>query len=250
MNDTIRLLRAHRSIRKYKNDPVTDGHLQQIALAAQAAPTSSNIQAYSVVAVRDTNRKQVLAGLAGNQKQIEESPLFLVWLADLNKIQTAVRLHEDSKLHQNTELFLLATIDATLAAQNAVIAAESLGYGTVYIGGIRNNPGAVSELLELPPLVYPVFGLCVGVPDQEPDIRPRLPIGAFLHEEMYQNGRVAGAIEEYDATTRTYYATRKGGGKGGETETSWSREMVRRFDGGRLRGHMRSFLQDRGFDLN
>jgi len=250
MNDTIRLLRAHRSIRKYKDDAVPDEHLEEIALAAQAAPTSSNIQAYSVVAVRNADSRRTLAGLAGNQKHIEESPLFLVWLADLNKIQTAIRLHEDTELQQNTELFLLATIDATLAAQNAVVAAESLGYGTVYIGGIRNNPQAVSELLELPPLVYPVFGLCVGVPDQEPDIRPRLPLRAFLHEEIYRDGRVAGAIEEYDSTTRTYYATRKGGGRGGEAETKWSREMARRFDGGRLRGHMRSFLQGRGFDLS
>ncbi|GFN31716.1 oxygen-insensitive NADPH nitroreductase [Paenibacillus xylaniclasticus] len=250
MNDTIRLLRAHRSIRKYKDDVVSDEHLQAIALAAQAAPTSSNIQAYSVVAVRDAKRRRVLAGLAGNQKHIEESPLFFVWLADLNKIRAAIQLHEETELQQNTELFLLATIDATLAAQNAVIAAESLGYGTVYIGGIRNNPQAVSELLELPPLVYPVFGLCVGVPDQEPDIRPRLPLRAFLHEETYHHDRVVGAIEEYDETTRTYYATRRGGGKGGEVETKWSREMVRRFDGGRLRGHMRNFLQDRGFDLS
>ncbi|WP_127530455.1 oxygen-insensitive NADPH nitroreductase [Paenibacillus kobensis] len=250
MNDTIRLLRAHRSIRKYKDDAIPQEHLQEIALAAQAAPTSSNIQAYSVVAVRDAERKRVLAGLAGNQKHIEESPLFLVWLADLNKIRTAVRLHEDAELQQNTELFLLATIDATLAAQNAVIAAESLGYGTVYIGGIRNNPQAVSELLELPPFVYPVFGLSVGIPDQEPDLRPRLPLRAFLHEETYQDNRVAGAIEEYDSTTRTYYATRSGGGKAGEKEQKWSKEMVRRFDGGRLRGHMRSFLEGRGFDLS
>src|SRR3569832_312488 len=115
MSTTIQLLHAHRSIRKYKDTPIPEEHLTEIALAAQAASTSSNIQAYSVVAVRNPERKKALAELAGNQSQIEQSPVFLVWLPDLNKIRTALRLHEDIELQQNTELFLLATIDATLA---------------------------------------------------------------------------------------------------------------------------------------
>lgn len=249
MSETIELLRKHRSVRKYKDAAVPEEHLTDILLAAQAAPTSSNIQAYSVVAVRDSERKRKFAELAGNQQQIAESSVFLVWLADLNKIRTAVRLHEDIELQQNVELFLLGTIDAALAAQNATIAAESLGYGTVYIGGIRNNPQAVTNLLELPQLVYPVFGLCVGVPDQEPDIRPRLPLAAVYHKEVYRQEGLEEEIKAYDEITRHYYATRKGGGKGGEQETKWSKEMLKRFNKERLRGHMHEFLLKRGFEL-
>jgi len=250
MNDTIALLQRHRSIRKFKETAIPEEQLKQIVMSGQAASTSSNIQAYSVIVVKDPVKKQKLAELSGNQQQIVESPVFLIWCADLNKIQTAVRLHEDVELKQNVETLLLGTIDATLAAQNAVVAAESLGYGIVYIGGIRNNPKQVSELLELPPLVYPVFGLSIGVPDQEPDIRPRQPIAAVYHEETYQSDRIVSSIREYDEVTRHYYATRKGGvGKGGDQETTWSREMLRRFNSNRTRGHLRGFLEGQGFEL-
>ncbi|WP_438350588.1 oxygen-insensitive NADPH nitroreductase [Paenibacillus sp. FA6] len=249
MNETIQLLKNHRSIRKYKPDPISDNELEQILLSAQAASTSSNIQAYSVVAIRDPERKKLLAELAGNQKHIIESSVFLVWCADLNRIKVAIELHEDTKMHQNVELFLLGTIDATLAAQNAVIAAESLGYGIVYIGGIRLNPKEVSELLELPPLVYPVFGLCIGVPDQEPDIRPRLPLTAVYHKEVYHEEGQLGDIEEYDAITHEYYATRRAGGKGGDQDTIWSKEMLKRFNQERLRDHLHGYLLGQGFEL-
>ncbi|ALS29123.1 FMN reductase [Paenibacillus sp. 32O-W] len=249
MNAVIDLLRKHRSIRKYKNTEVPEEHVREIILTAQAAPTSSNIQAYSVVVVRDTGKKRRLAELAGNQRQIIESPVFFVWCADLNKIRTAIRLHEDFELRQNVELFLLGTIDTALAAQNAVIAAESLGYGTVYIGGIRNNPQEVTDLLELPQFVYPVFGLCVGVPDQDPDLRPRLPLAAVYHQEVYRQDGFERDIREYDQIMQHYYAVRKGGGKGGEKEKEWSREMLRRFDGERHRDHLHDFLLGRGFEL-
>lgn len=249
VNATIELLRNHRSIRKYKGDEIPEEHVEEILRAAQAAPTSSNIQAYSAVAVRNPETKRRFAALAGNQRQIEESPVFLVWCADLNKIRKAVRLHEETELRQNTELFLLATIDAALAAQNAVIAAESLGYGTVYVGGIRNNPQTATELLRLPRYVYPVFGLCLGVPDQEPEIRPRLPLSAVYHRETYEEDKLEDDIKAYDEAMRHYYATRKGGGKGGEGDTIWSREMLRRFDGERQRDHMHDFVHDRGFAL-
>ncbi|OME80709.1 NADPH-dependent oxidoreductase [Paenibacillus sp. FSL A5-0031] len=249
MNEVIALLKNHRSIRKYKDSPIPEQHLEQIILAGQAASTSSNIQAYSVIAVKDSGRKRKLAELAGNQQQIVESPVFLIWCADLNKVRLAARLHEDVELRQNVELFLLGTIDATLAAQNAAIAAESLGYGIVYIGGIRNNPKEVTELLELPELVYPVFGMCVGVSDQEPDLRPRLPLAAVYHQETYKQSGLEDEIIAYDSITREYYATRKGGGKGGEQETRWSREMLRRFKSDRLRDHLHDFLVGQGFKL-
>ncbi|MEV5027205.1 oxygen-insensitive NADPH nitroreductase [Paenibacillus sp. LPE1-1-1.1] len=249
MNETIQLLKNHRSIRKYKSTPIPEEKLEEIILAAQAASTSSNIQAYTIVAVTDPERKRKLAELAGNQQHIIESPVFLVWCADLNKITVATNLHEDTELHQNVELFLLGTIDATLAAQNAAIAAESLGYGIVYIGGIRNNPQGVTDLLELPPLVYPVFGLSLGVPDQEPDLRPRLPLTAVYHKEVYKKEGLKEDIEAYDEITRGYYAARKGGGKGGDQATKWSLEMQKRFSSGRLRGHLHDFLTGQGFRL-
>ncbi|THF83304.1 NADPH-dependent oxidoreductase [Cohnella fermenti] len=248
-SDIVSFIKSHRSIRKFKREEVTDEQVAHILAAAQSAPTSSNIQAYSVVGVRDPETKRRFAELAGGQRHIEESGIFLVWCADLNRLQSAIRLEEQNgelELPQNLETFLLASIDATLAAQNATIAAEALGFGTVYIGGIRNNPRLASELLGLPRLVYPVFGHCIGVPDQEPTPRPRLPVEAVYHRETYSAEAFEPSIRQYDRATGNYYAWRTGGSK----DTYWSKEMASRFRKERLRGHLHGFLEEQGFRLD
>lgn len=131
-----------------------------------------------------------------------------------------------------------------LAAQNAVVAAESLGYGICYIGAVRNDPQTVADLLQLPDHVYPVFGLCLGVPAQEPEVEPRLPIDVMLKEEVYGHGDDQDLIAAYDRTMRDYDRTRTGGRK----QSSWSEEMARLLDGER-RPHMRAFLARRGFEM-
>ena len=129
--------------------------------AAQSAATSSNMQVWSVVSTTDPNKKKELAKIAGGQKHIEQCPLFLVWLADLSRNE---RLGNEEGVEMvvnpYVETFLVAAIDAALAAQNAVVAAESLGLSTVYIGAMRNNPEKVCELFNLPSMVFPVSG-CV-----------------------------------------------------------------------------------------
>ncbi|MFM7366911.1 MAG: nitroreductase family protein, partial [Sphaerospermopsis kisseleviana] len=155
---------------------------------AQSASTSSNLQTWSVVAVEDGNRKEELSKLANNQAHIRQSPLFLVWLADLARL---TNIAESRGLpHEGLdylEMFLMAAIDAALAAQNAVVAAESLGLGTVYIGALRNKPQEVAQILNLPPHVVAVFGLCVGYADPvvKVAIKPRLPQSVVLHREIY-----------------------------------------------------------------
>ncbi|HMP42460.1 MAG TPA: NADPH-dependent oxidoreductase, partial [Roseiflexaceae bacterium] len=187
-NDTLDLLLSHRSVRAYTDEPLPSGALPALIAAAQSAATSSNLQTWSVVAVEQADRKERLSLLAGDQAHIRACPLFLVWLADLSRLERVASQRElPHAALDYTEMFLLAAIDATLAAQNAVVAAESLGLGTVYIGGIRNRPLDVAAELNLPPRVFPVFGLCVGWPDPErPAVpKPRLPQAAVLHHESY-----------------------------------------------------------------
>ena len=141
-----------------------------------------------------------------------------------------------------TEQFIIATVDVALMAQNLVIAAESVGLGICYIGGLRNNPQEVSDLLELPRGVYPVFGLCLGYPDQDPEVKPRLPLPVILKQERYNEEGDEEAIARYDETIREYYATRTGGGHG----ISWS-EQVAMLLSEKSRPHMREFLAGQGF---
>jgi hypothetical protein len=127
-NDTLALLLSHRSVRAYRADPLPSGTLETLIAAAQSAATSSNLQTWSVVTVTDPAKKKVLAEIANNQKHIEQCPLFLVFLADvsrLDRLATAKGMTFEGLPF--VETFLVAAIDAALAAQNAVIAAESRG---------------------------------------------------------------------------------------------------------------------------
>ncbi|OXM85108.1 oxygen-insensitive NADPH nitroreductase [Paenibacillus rigui] len=243
MNSVIELLHNHRSIRKFKDAPLSGEQVDSIIGSAQMASTSSNVQAYSIIGVTDPDKKKRLAELTGNQAYVEHCGLFLVFCADLYRNQVAVSMHEQP-FHQNTESFLVASLDAALAAQNAAVAAESLGLGICYIGGIRNKPQEVSELLELPQLVYPVFGMCIGVPDQAPSSRPRLARPAVYHPNAYNAGRTRSDIEAYDEVTREYYKERTQG----KVLTTWSKGLADKYREP-VRAHIRPFLEARGFRL-
>ncbi|WP_057430029.1 NADPH-dependent oxidoreductase [Pseudomonas syringae group genomosp. 3] len=224
-NETIDQLLDHRSVRAFTDQPLPDGTIETLVAAAQSASTSSNLQVWSVVAVQDSDRKARLSALAGNQPYIRQAPLFFVWLADLSRI-TRVAEQQGVELEAvpYLESLLLGTIDAALAAQNAVVALESLGLGSVYIGAIRNDIEGVAKELGLPPQVYPVFGLCVGYPSIErpAQVKPRLPQGAVLHHETYSAAADVEAVAEYDERLGAFYQ------REGMKASGWSEQVVNR----------------------
>lgn len=188
-NETVDTLLSHRSVRHYLPTPVPYEAVELAIAAAQSAPSSSNLQAWSVVAVEDAGRRSRLNAVAGNQQQIAQAPLLLIWLADLARPRAiATERGSTAEGLDYIESFALGIIDAALAAQNAVVALESLGLGTCYIGAIRNDPETVSRELGLPDGVFPVFGLTVGFPDPTvpAGIKPRLPQSTVLHRETYR----------------------------------------------------------------
>ncbi|MBC7750160.1 MAG: nitroreductase family protein, partial [Candidatus Saccharibacteria bacterium] len=169
--------------------------------AAQSASTSSNLQAWSVIAVRDKARLARLAELAGNQRHVEQAPLLLVWLVDWSRLR---RLGHTLQIPTDgidyLESYTVGVADAALAAQNAALAFEAQGLGIVYIGGMRNNPEAVAKELALPSDTFAVFGMCVGYPDpaQYAEIKPRLAQSTILHQEQYITETESDAIRDYD----------------------------------------------------
>ncbi len=243
MNDVISLLRAHRSIRAFTGDPLDDATVAELVSAGLCAATSSNVQATTVIRVRNPETLERIAEIAGGQRHITTAGAFLLYCADLRRAGAAAARHGAEVISGMTEQFVIATVDVALAAQNTVVAAESLGLGICYIGAVRNDPRTVSDLLELPEQVYPVFGLCIGAPAQDPECKPRLPLAAVLHEERYID-TTDELLDAYDDTMRTYYRTRSGGTK----ESTWSEEMAA-LVGTERRPHLRGFLADQGFTL-
>jgi nitroreductase len=228
-NPVIEHILHHRSVRSYKPDALPEGTLATLVAAAQSAATSSNLQVWSVVAVENPETKARCAELAGNQKQIAECPLFLLFLADLARLNHVATSIEMPHIGNDTfEMFLTASIDASLAAQNAVLAAESIGLRTVYIGGMRDKPEEVAALLSLPPSTVVVFGLCVGYASEGKggSIKPRLPQEAVLHRERYDLPRQDEAIARYNAAMTDFYVREKMDVKG-----NWSSHSSRRIAG-------------------
>ncbi|MFM9938415.1 MAG: nitroreductase family protein [Hyphomicrobiaceae bacterium] len=206
-NDVIGGLLAHRSVRGFKADAPPPGTLETLIAAAQSAATSSNLQTWSVVSVTKPEVRAEFARIANNQKHIEQCPIFLCFLADVSRLDRLGK--EEGIALENTvylETFLVAAIDAALAAQNAVVAAESLGLANVYIGAMRNDIERVAQLLNLPPNTMCVFGLCIGYAADGVTnaVKARLPQAAVLHHEVYDASREQAIRKTYDEELARY----------------------------------------------
>ena len=248
-NQVLETILNHRSVRGFLPDALPDGTLETLVAAAQSASTSSNLQVWSVIAVQDTERKSRIATLAGNQQFIRDAPLLLIWLADLARLDgiAADRQLQVEGTHF-LEAFILGIVDAALASQSAILAAESLGLGGVYIGAMRNLPEEVAAELKLPPHVFAVFGMSIGYPDpaKATGIKPRLPQDIVLHHEQYDSALKRDAIERYNAIARDYMREQ------GMKEQDWTAQAT-----GRLaspasltgRDRIREALLNLGFEL-
>lgn len=248
-NDTLDTLLAHRSVRAFSERTLPDGTLETLIAAAQSAPSSSNLQTWSVVAVEDAQRKARLSVLAGNQSHIREAPLLLVWLADLARLEAvADRAGVKPEGLHYLETLLVGVIDAALAAQNALVALESLGLGSVYIGAIRNAPEQVAAELALPPHVLPVFGLCVGYadPNRTAEVKPRLPQSVVLHRERYDVQPQRTGVARYDEILAGFLARQ------GQSDELWTQRSVERWrtrESLHGRDRLRVALAALGFEL-
>ena len=201
--------------------------------------------------ITDAAQKAEMAKIADGQKQIEECPVFLLWVADLARSK---RVAESAAVDLDGsnffEAFLVAAIDAAIAAQNATVAAESIGLSTVYIGAMRNDMRRVAKLINLPPGSAVMFGLCLGhaAPGAEGGVKPRLPQSAVLFKDKYGVEQEEQLIESYDGDM-TDFSKRQG-----MDADSWSGRVLARLgsgDGNVMRGrqHLKKAIKALGFHL-
>lgn len=240
--DVVQLLKNHRSIRKFTDEPINEEMLEDIIGAALSSATSSNLQGATVIRVKNSETRAAIAAVAGGQTYVETAAAFFVWCADLHRSAVVCESSGGTFSAGMMEHLIIATTDCAIAGQSAVAAAESLGLGICYIGGIRNDPAKVTELLELPSQVFPVFGMCLGWPDQNPALKPRLPLSVTLKTDRYEESGDASAISAYDEQMRKYYLERTGG----KLDRTWSSDMGALL-GKESRPHMLGFLHSQGF---
>ena len=235
----------HVTIRFFNGDPIPDEMLAAILDAARRSPTSSNMQTYSIIVVRDQETKKHLAPLAGNQKHIETCDVFLAFCADIQRLETAVAM-QGVVMAKSLEMTLIATIDASLVGMSVQTAAESFGLGGVMIGAMRNSPKEAAELLGLPQGVYVVFGMCLGWPDPErvPPQKPRLPEELVIHYEQYGQEDPTPGIQAYDDALAEHY----GQLDRNQHVAAWSGPIAKRL-GNPVRPHLRPDLESMGFSF-
>jgi len=219
MTETIKLMKAHTSVRRFKEQEIPQADLDEILTATQMASSWKNFQSYSVILVRSQEKKDALYELVP-QEAIRQSAAFLLFVGDLNRAKKGTSLHTDTFQPQGVEGLLITSVDAALAGQNTLLAAESLGYGGVIIGLVRYKSEEVAELFNLPDYTYPVFGIALGVPNQQHDVKPRLPLKQVVFEEEYQEQPVE-AILDYDQVQADY--------AGARASTSWSQRLAEQF---------------------
>ncbi len=240
MNETIEQILGHYSVREFKDKPLSAEQITLLVKSAQAASTSNFVQAYSVIGVSDKSIRKELAKIANNMGYIEKTGQFFVFVADLarnKRIAEAYNTSVDSL--ETVEKFLVAVIDAALAAQNMALAAESMGLGVCYIGGIRNDLKKVSELLQIPDYAVPLFGLTVGHPVQNSAPKPRMPEGLIYHENTYQE-KEKDLYYAYDKIIRDYYKERTGGAR----VEAWTEQIAKGMSH-KTRTELKAFIESK-----
>lgn len=209
MDSVIDLQLQHRSIRKFKKEELSEEIVSKLVEAGQHAATSNYAQSYSILSITDPKKKKAIAEI-GKQAHIAESGHLFIMLADQAR-NASIVAEEGGKTDVFTSFdkFFIGATDAILAAQNIIIAAESLGLGGVILGCILNQVDELSALLNLPPLVVPVLGISLGYPDQETQLKPRMPEHLIHFENTYpQWENISEQLKEYDDTVTEYYSAR------------------------------------------
>jgi FMN reductase [NAD(P)H] len=243
MNETVRLLQAHRSSRSYKSDPIPAEILDAIIESAHRAPTSINSQQISLVIVRHAASRARIAQIAGGQPWIAEAPVFIAVVADFYKTALGVEKAGAKQVVQRSlEAIIAAVSDAGITMATLMTAARAFGLGIVPIGGIRRDPQAMIDLLGLPFNTFPVAGVVLGYVAEEAPQKPRLPIDSFRHEERYHPEALKPAIDAYDRTLQEYW--QKIGRSDG---LSWSANLAQHYSAfSRL---IKSIAQKQGFTI-
>ncbi|MGJ9385495.1 oxygen-insensitive NADPH nitroreductase [Salipaludibacillus sp. CF4.18] len=204
MNNTLELLLNHTSIRSFTNQPLTEGQRDEIFKVANQTSSFSLLQAVSIIRITDKELRKKIMQLSANQPYIEDAAEFWIFCADFNRNhQIAPKIDLEY-----IEYLLIGSFDAGIMAQNALTAAESMGLGGVYIGGIRLNITELTEILNLPKHVVPLVGLCIGHPaGEKPELKPRLPQSMVMFDNQYQP-LDEEKLRTYDEQMREYYRNR------------------------------------------
>lgn len=207
-NETIDHQLNHKSIRAFKDQPLSDEQLATLYNATRQTSTSMFMQQFSIIHLTDPALRQQVRAIA-HQPYIGANGDLFIFVVDLYRNQQIRRQlgKDDGRLH-TTDIFMQAVEDTVLAVQNFLTAAESLGLGGVILGSIKNDPAKLVKVLQMPKMTLPLLGVQLGVPDQKPQLKPRLPLEFTTFENHYPTDFDVNALKDYDQHVTQYYDLR------------------------------------------
>jgi Nitroreductase len=240
MNPTIKKMTEHVSVRDFKDQAITNKQKQALLAAAQSGSTSEFVQAFSIIEITDSKLRHELADITISSPHVKKADTFYVFVADLNRQAQILKAHDQNlDSLKNMESLIVSIVDTTIAAQSMAVSAESMDLGICYIGSLRNNIKRVAELLNLPKLTIPIFGMTVGVPKTKNQHKPRLPQNCQVATNSYNNNQFTD-LANYDQVVHDYYANRKTNA----SDTNWSEKNLAIFKQIR-RPEVASFLKNK-----
>ena len=218
MNQLVKTIKNHRSIRDFKDIMISDDIIDELVEVGQRAPTSLNGQQSGIIVIKDSGTKKKIEKICQDMPWIIECPVFFLFIMDFFKTKLACEKNGQTQTLTNSiESIMVGSVDVGLSMQNVIIAAESLELGVVCIGSVRNNPSAIIEMFDLPKYTYPVCGLCLGYPEDSSRTKPRMNISTYRHNEKYNNEGLEDSINKYDELMVDYLKA-----VNREQEVNWS----------------------------
>jgi nitroreductase len=203
MSDIKEQIAHHRSIRKYRSEPIPDDILRQILDVGICASNTGNMQVYSIIVTKDEGLRKQLWEAHFRQNMVLQAPVHITFCADVNRFSKWCRARKADPAYENLLWFCNAAIDAALASQNISLAAESFGLGICYLGTVIYNTVRIIDILQLPKGVIPVTALVMGYPDEQPSLTGRLPLEAVVHNEIYHDATIDEINQLYAALETT-----------------------------------------------
>lgn len=208
-NSMIEKQLQHRTIREFQDREVPEEIFQTLMEVARRTATSNGMQSYSIIRITDPQKKNAISEIC-NQEYVARAPILLIFIVDQFRNNEILREKGcDSENAGDMDRFTQGFTDACIAAQNVVNAAEALDLGTNYLGSILNDSEKLCEILKLPQLTFPVVGLGIGYPNQDPQLKPRLNNRMRVFEnEYYVFDNYLEEIKDYDQEMTNYYDLR------------------------------------------
>ena len=204
--DGVQALLNRRVIRKYKTNPINEQTMALLLSAAQSAPTKSNLQQYSIVIIRDPEVRNAVSELVPSMPWVRNAPVIAIFLGDVRRIRRLAEIRGHTYQNNNADTFMNATVDAALAMQCFITAADYLGLGTCPISYVRNRIDDLAEILDLPDGVFPISGLCIGYPDDAGYVSMRLPQKVVVHQDLYNDDDLETDVKDYDDRNHERFA--------------------------------------------